>query len=438
MKITLNSLNNSEITLDVNHIGSISALNPYTESFKLITKDGKSYDIVYSQYNDVLAVIGSAGGGGGSTEYQGLPVVQTTERDLTLEANKYYIFGKCETLTIDIGEPITDGKLNEYRFEFISGATPTVLTLPNYLTPVNIQPNTKYVISIKNNVVVNVWNPPTGEESYLRSLIGRTITEIVIPEGITTIPAYMFYQCPLLTKVTLPSTIKTIGTYAFYQCTSLTEINFPEGLVSIGAYAFYQCPALLNVTFPSTLTSLDNYAFAGCTVLQNVTLPETLLTIANAAFHNCRNISTMVLPEGTSMLYPSIFQQCIGLVSVTIPSTVQTLNTSCFNGCTSLARIEIPNSVTTIAQQAFDSCIALRDILMYDSVISLTGAQTFRNINSSCKVRILGTTRVIPFLLGCPNTIEFYVDSTMVQAYKTNSAWSARASYIHSLEEYTP
>lgn len=72
---------------------------------------------------------------------------------------------------------------------------------------------------------------------------------------------------------------------------------------------------------------------------------------------------------------------------------------------------------------------------MYDSVISI-GTNAFRSINSGAKIRIYGTTNIIPFLLGCPAAVKFYVDDSMVQTYKTNSAWSARASYIFSLNDY--
>ena len=37
---------------------------------------------------------------------------------------------------------------------------------------------------------------------------------------------------------------------------------------------------------------------------------------------------------------------------------------------------------------------------------------------------------------GLPAQVKIYVDDSMVQAYKTNSAWSARASYIFPLSEY--
>lgn len=443
MKITVKRVKQTTLTIDVDKIASISGINNGTNSFILFTTDGIEHEIVASEYNNLLAVIGTAGGGGGgsSSEYQGMPVIETTERVITLEPNNYYIFGECATLDISIQEPITNGRLNEYRFEFLSGTTPTVLTLPSTVSPstLNIQENTKYVISIKNNVLTEEGTPYSDVDAFKRNLYNKTLTEIVIPEGVTSIPPYAFYQQRQLTKITLPSTITEIGTYAFYQCNALTQINLPEGITTIGAYAFYQCSVLQHIVLPSTLTAILGNAFNGCTILQLPQgIPSSVRQIDGSAFANCKAITSISIPSGITILQGSTFASCTGLNQVTIPNTVLTLGTSCFSTCSTLPHITIPNNVTTIQQQAFDACGALSNIEMYDSVQSLTGTQTFRNIYAYCKVRIYGTTRVIPFLLGCPATVSFYVDDSMVQAYKTNSAWSARASYIFSLNDYTP
>ena len=154
MKITVKRIKQTSLTIDVDKIVSISGINNGTNSFILFTIDGVQHEIIAEEYNNLLAVIGTASG---SSEYQGMPVIETAERVITLEPNNYYIFGECATLDISIQEPITNGRLNEYQFEFLSGTTPTVLTLPSTVNPstLNIQANTKYVISIKNNTLVS-------------------------------------------------------------------------------------------------------------------------------------------------------------------------------------------------------------------------------------------------------------------------------------------
>ncbi len=52
-------------------------------------------------------------------------LVSTSTQEL--QPNKYYVFGEVETLTLTLASG-SDNILNEYMFEFTSGATPTVLT----------------------------------------------------------------------------------------------------------------------------------------------------------------------------------------------------------------------------------------------------------------------------------------------------------------------
>lgn len=75
-----------------------------------------------------------------------------------LQPNKYYKWGEVTSLSLTLGMPV-DGILNEYMFEFISGATPTTLTLPDTIkweTIPTIEANKKYQISIVNNIALIV------------------------------------------------------------------------------------------------------------------------------------------------------------------------------------------------------------------------------------------------------------------------------------------
>lgn len=46
-----------------------------------------------------------------------------------------------------------------------------------------------------------------------------------IPEGITSIYEWAFYECGELTEITIPSTVTYIGSNAFYDCYSLTKVT---------------------------------------------------------------------------------------------------------------------------------------------------------------------------------------------------------------------
>ena len=45
-------------------------------------------------------------------------------------------------------------------------------------------------------------------------------------------------------NITIPNSVTTIGQYAFYDCTDLTSITIPKSVNSIGAKAFNNCTSL--------------------------------------------------------------------------------------------------------------------------------------------------------------------------------------------------
>jgi hypothetical protein len=67
-----------------------------------------------------------------------------------------------------------------------------------------------------------------------------------------------------LTDITIPDGVTSIGDYAFSSCTSLTDITIPNGVTSIGDYAFSRCTSLTDITIPNSVTSIGNWAFWGC------------------------------------------------------------------------------------------------------------------------------------------------------------------------------
>ena len=77
----------------------------------------------------------------------------------------------------------------------------------------------------------------------------QLVTELVIPDSVTSIGNYAFYGCSSLTSITIPDSVTSIGGSAFYNCSSLTNITIPDNVTSIGYSAFYNCSSLSSVTF---------------------------------------------------------------------------------------------------------------------------------------------------------------------------------------------
>ena len=86
------------------------------------------------------------------------------------------------------------------------------------------------------------------------------------------------------TDVVIPDGVTSIGDRAFSECTRLTSVIIPEGVTNIGEYAFSKCAGLKSITIPESVTSIDAWAFSECTGLTSITIPESVTSIGT---HHC-------------------------------------------------------------------------------------------------------------------------------------------------------
>ena len=77
-------------------------------------------------------------------------------------------------------------------------------------------------------------------EAITRGLIDRSITEIVIPDGVKKIGAHLFAYHYVLKKVTIPESVERLDGNAF-SWTALTELDLPIGCKFLNDYALYAC-----------------------------------------------------------------------------------------------------------------------------------------------------------------------------------------------------
>ena len=231
--------------------------------------------------------------------------------------------------------------------------------------------------------------------------LDKTQETIVIPEGITLIPANAFDGNTTLKQITIPSTVKTIGGYAFRNCTALVKAKLSEGLNEIGGYAFYGCTALESMPIPEGVTSIGMYAFCGCTALKSVIIPSTVTSITTKAFYNCGAIELVHISDLAAWCSISfagsdsnpmetgaqLYLNGAPLTDLTIPETVTKLQTYAFYGCESLKTVTIPDTVTTVGGYVFQNCANLEEVY-FNATTENVGLSVFSSCTGLKKVEI--------------------------------------------------
>ena len=272
---------------------------------------------------------------------------------------------------------------------------------------------------------------------------------VVIPNGVTTIPANAYEFCTALTSITIPDSVTSIGQYAFRE-TSLTSVDIPDSVTSIGNYAFFAAASLTTVSMPTSLESVGGQIFAMTGVTQQIILtilpdpdatdgrptgtrlsfihagacpllpgtewisgggiwgyadtadtdaynaqhhavtghysiPQGVTDIEDGAFRYCKLLTSVTIPSSVVRIGLRAFAWT-GLTSVTIPESVETIGSAAFKS-NALTSVTIPNSVTSIGTFAFRDCASLATVHLGNGLLSI-GSSVFESCLSLTSVSI--------------------------------------------------
>lgn len=220
-----------------------------------------------------------------------------------------------------------------------------------------------------------------------KEAVNSGLRYIVIPNGVTTIPAKAFEDCYKLDCVKIPSTVTSIGEDAFSDCYNLKSVTIPKSVTNIGEYAFYNCSNLTSITIPNSVTSIGDGIFSNCSNLERVILSDNITSIGKDAFYQCQQLSSIKIPDSVTSIGSCAFYNCQNLSSVTIGNGVKSIDYNAFWQCSSLTSVNIPNGVTSIGGSAFSSCRKLTSITIPNSVISI-GDRAFSQCSSLTNISI--------------------------------------------------
>ncbi len=134
-----------------------------------------------------------------------------------------------------------------------------------------------------------------------------SISQIIIPEGVTTIKKNAFYGCARLKSVFLPASLTEIHPQAFRSCFELKEVHVssenPE-YVSVDGVLYDKNRETLiywpcNKTpfqLPETVTGIEHFACNGINQ-KSIVIPDNVLAIGNSAFFDAETLEELIIPD---------------------------------------------------------------------------------------------------------------------------------------------
>ena len=273
-------------------------------------------------------------------------------------------------------------------------------------------------------------------------------SRIVIPSSynglpVTTIEVEAFKGCAFMTNIVIPESVTSIGNYAFYDCASLTSVTIGKNVTSIGYGAFDNCYKLVEVINKSpyitvtkgstnngyvgeyalSVSNCDNSYVSKLSTDSNgyitytdgedkilvgyigtkteLNLPSNITKINQYAFYKNDNITSVTIPNNVESIGDAVFLDCNSLTKVDYTGTIdQWIEINFGGGVLASTRNLYINSelvteanlttATKIPDYAFSGCTSLTSVTIGDSATSI-GDEAFSGCDSLTKVNYTGT-----------------------------------------------
>ncbi len=274
-----------------------------------------------------------------------------------------------------------------------------------------------YVQGIKSVVI------PSGVK-YLEEtcFAGSSLESITIPSSVISIHPYTFSFCEKLKnllgdnthfvsedrKIIYDPNSRFPNTIYFFAGKDDTSYDIPEGITCIENYAFYNCLKLKSVTFPESLFQISGFAFQGCDNLESV--DGKYATTDHKGYKNA---------AGKLMFLVPIIDD-----DYVVPDDVTALGSELFANRHTLKSVTMGDNVTEFEDYVFENCTALKKVVLSANLKSI-GYNPFMYDKGLEEVYFRGIIppSYTDHQLLEASALKFYVPSQSFNLYTTNSGW---------------
>ncbi|HJB74949.1 MAG TPA: leucine-rich repeat domain-containing protein [Candidatus Eubacterium faecale] len=134
------------------------------------------------------------------------------------------------------------------------------------------------------------------------------LKNITIPASLTKIWGTPFWCCTSLEKIIVDSDNTSYCSQdgvlfnkdkteliAYPAGDDRTAYEIPDSVTKIDMFAFYNCSNLIEITIPNSVTYIDQGAFSGCSNLKNAIIPESVTYIGVGLFEDCNSLESVIV-----------------------------------------------------------------------------------------------------------------------------------------------
>ena len=296
----------------------------------------------------------------------------------------------------------------------------------------------------------NRYNDP---ENWRGQYLENLISSVVINEGVTSVGFWAFANCTKLNTVSLPEGITVVEDYAFYN-TGLTSVVLPNSVERVKQSAFRDCTALTRCDLGRGVKYIEQYILQGCTALEHLRWSDCLETISGIILDNFDAVTSehKDIPLQDTIYFPPSFQSMNSIATGNMPNMpafvwnarhpadggmssplnigqthgyylkkiilgedVEYIPDYLFAG-QKIDTIILPEKVTHIGEKAFYNCGELKHIVIPDAV-NYIGEYAFQNCGKLEEIDIPAsvTSFEIGTFKGCTKLKQVILPSGMTE-----------------------